>query len=551
MKELLSVKWNIVKFDENTKNIDISDIIINRFEGRDFIKDTSMEMLYNPYTLKDMEKAVKRIKEAKENDEKIIIFWDYDVDWVTSTSLLVHFFTKIWVKVSYRLPDRVKDWYWLKKYFIDELYEIWVGLIITVDCWTRDIDVVKYAKTKNIDVIITDHHSVPEEIPEEAIAIINPKREDCFYKNKDLSGVWVAYKLLHALVEEFLENEAEREIYLRESIDIVALWTVADCMTLTWENRIIVNEWLKQIKNSRSIWLRRLIEDKINENIDADLFSFLLWPKINAAWRMDSPYKAVNLILNNWESVNRNIMEIEKLNERRKYLTKEFYEDALLKVNSKDNIIFYISPAIEHGIIWIVAGRLCETFYKPVICLKDEGDKLVASCRSPDYYSIIDLLDKFKDYFEAYWWHSQAAWFTISKDKFSEFKTKLINEINKEDFSNEKKELNVDKIISLEQIWFNLLNKIDEFKPYWRWNTRPIFMVENLDYQNVEFLWSTRDHIRFITSHGFKIFAFWMWEYYREIIDSKKDVNIIFELLEDTWNGNRNIMLKVVDVVLI
>lgn len=549
MKELLSLKWNIVKFDENTKDIDISDIIIDRFEGKDFPLKSSLDMLLDPYSLKDMDKAVSRIKEAKENNEKVIIFGDYDVDGVTSTSLLVHFFTKIGIQVSYRLPDRVKDWYGLKKYFIDELEWIWVSLIVTVDCGTRDVEIVKYAKQKNIDVIITDHHSVPDNIPEEAVAILNPKRCDCDYPNKDLSGAWVAYKLMHALSFEFLKDW-ERELYLKESIDIVALWTVADCMDLVWENRVIVKEWLKQIRNSRSIGLRRLMEDKLDEDIDADVFSFLLWPKLNAAWRMDTPYKAVNLILNNWESVNRNIMEIEKLNERRKYLTRQFYADALSHIKLDDNIIFYISPAIDHWIIWIVAWKLCESFYKPVVCLKDEWDKLVASCRSPEYFSIIDLLENYKDYFEAFWGHAQAAWFTILKEKFVEFKTKIINEINKKDFTKERKELKVDKLINLEEIWFGLLKQINEFKPYWKWNTKPIFMVEDLEYENIEFMWSTREHIRFTNKHWFKILAFWMWEYYWEIINSKKDIDIIFELFEDSWNWNKNIMLKVIDIVL-
>ena len=549
MKELLSLKWNIVKFDEYTSNIDISDIILNRFEEGKFEKNTSISMLHDPYSLKDMDRAVERIKKAKENNEKIMIFWDYDVDWVTSTSLLMHFFIKIWLTVSYRLPDRIKDWYWLKKYFIDELDKLGVNLIITVDCWTRDVEIVKYANEKNIDVIITDHHSVPEEIPEEAVALINPKRQDCYYENKNLCWAWVAYKLLQALSEEFLDSK-EKEKYLQESIDIVALWTVADCMELTWENRIIVSEWLKQIKNSRSIWLRRLIEDKINEEIDADIFSFFLWPKLNAAWRMDSPYKAVNLILNNWDSVNRNIMEIEKLNEKRKYLTKQFYEDALNRVRLDDNIIFYISPAIDHWIIWIVAWKLSENFYKPVICLKDEWEKLVASCRSPEYYSIIDLLEKYKDYFVAFGWHKQAAGFTILKEKFIEFKSKIINDINKEDFSEKRKELKVDKIIKLNEIWFGLIKKIDEFKPYWKWNLRPIFMIKWLEYENIEFIWNWRDHIRFTNKHWFKILAFWMGEYYREIVSSRKNINIIFEINEDNWNWNKSIMLNVSDIVL-
>ena len=173
-------------------------------------------------------------------------------------------------------------------------------------------------------------------------------------------------------------------------------------MVLTGENRIIVKEWLQQLKRSRSRWIRTLIEDQINDDIDADIFGFTIGPRLNAAGRMDTPYKAVNLILNNSDGVDKVIADIEKLNEQRKFLTKQFNEEALGKINRDDNLLFYISPAIEHGIIWIVAGRLTEKFYKPSIVLKDEWDKLVASCRSPEYFSIIELFKKVCP--SIYWW---------------------------------------------------------------------------------------------------------------------------------------------------
>lgn len=550
MQELVSIKWNIIRFDEISKNKSVSEIIKDRFNEEDkFLGESSLNMLYDPYSLKDMDKAVKRIKEAHKKWEKVIIFWDYDVDWVTATSLLMHFFTKIWLKVSYRLPHRVNDWYWLKEYFIDEIAELEVGLIVTVDCWTRDVEVVKYARQKNIDVIITDHHSVPDIIPEEAIAILNPKRPDCEYCNKNLSGAWVAFKLIEALSKEFLE-EKEALKYIEESIDVAALWTVADCMEITWENRIIVKEWLKQIKNSRSFALRKLIEDKMNEDLDADIFSFLIWPKLNAAWRMDSPYKAVNLILNNWDKLNSNLSEIEKLNEKRKYETSKFYKDAEEKINHKDNILFYISPAINHWIIWIVAWRLCENYNKPTICLKDEWDKLVASCRSPEFFSIIDILEKYKDMFLAFGGHKQAAWFSISKEKFGEFKTKIINELNDMDFSAEKKSIDIDKIIELEEIGFCTLKELDKYKPYWIGNPKPIFMIKDFNHQGISFLGSTKEHLKFNTIHWFKVMAFGMWNYYLDLQKHKGDIDIIFELSEDWWNWNRSIMLRVVDLIL-
>lgn len=549
MFEQLSLKKNIIRYDENSIFEDINDILQKRFENWEFIIDWKFEDLHNPFELKDMQKAVDRIKEAKNKGERVMIFWDYDVDGVTSTSILMHFFRKIWLDASYRVPHRVKDWYWMKKYFIDEMATLSVNLIVTVDCWTKDLDVITHAKNLWIDVIVTDHHAVPDIISEDAVAVINPKRYDCNYMYKHLAWAWVAFKLVQALVYDFFDKK-EAEKYLKSTIDIAAIWTVADCMRLTWENRIIVQEWLKQIRNSRSLWIKKLIWDKINEDLDADIFWFQIWPRLNAAWRMDSPYKAVNLLLNNSENIDKIISEIEQLNEKRKYFTKEFVDDALWRVNKEDNIIFYISPAIEHGIIWIVAWRITEQFHKPSIVLKDEWDKLVASCRSPEYFSIVDILDKYKDYFVTFWWHKQAAGFTITKEKFREFKTNILKEVNSLDFSENKRIVNIDKVIALEEIWFSFLNKINKYKPFWLWNEKPIFLVRNFEYEKLEFLWKGRDHLKFTTKHWFKIFAFFMWEFYEKIKKNKAPINIVFDMSEDFWNGKKSIMLKVIDIIL-
>ena len=549
MFEQLSLKKNIIRYDENSIFEDINDILQKRFENWEFIIDWKFEDLHNPFELKDMQKAVDRIKEAKNKGERVMIFWDYDVDGVTSTSILMHFFRKIWLDASYRVPHRVKDWYWMKKYFIDEMATLSVNLIVTVDCWTKDLDVITHAKNLWIDVIVTDHHAVPDIISEDAVAVINPKRDDCNYMYKHLAWAWVAFKLVQALVYDFFDKK-EAEKYLKSTIDIAAIWTVADCMRLTWENRIIVQEWLKQIRNSRSLWIKKLIWDKINEDLDADIFWFQIWPRLNAAWRMDSPYKAVNLLLNNSENIDKIISEIEQLNEKRKYFTKEFVDDALWRVNKEDNIIFYISPAIEHGIIWIVAWRITEQFHKPSIVLKDGWDKLVASCRSPEYFSIVDILDKYKDYFVTFWWHKQAAGFTITKEKFREFKTNILKEVNSLDFSENKRIVNIDKVIALEEIWFSFLNKINKYKPFWLWNEKPIFLVRNFEYEKLEFLWKGRDHLKFTTKHWFKIFAFFMWEFYEKIKKNKAPINIVFDMSEDFWNGKKSIMLKVIDIIL-
>lgn len=312
-----------------------------------------------------------------------------------------------------------------------------------------------------------------------------------------------------ALAREYMHDSKYAQ-YLRESIDIAAIGTVADCMQLTGENRIIVTEGLRQLKHSRSKGIRQLIEDKIHEDLDADVFGFLIGPRLNAAGRMDTPYKAVNLILNNGKTLPQTLREIESLNELRKSKTQEFVEYALEDINSSDNIIFYHSPDIEHGIIGIVAGRLTEKYYKPSIVLIDEGEKLVASCRSPEYFSLVDILEDFKEYFIAYGGHKQAAGFSISKEKFPEFREKILSQVNALDFSNYKKELHVDKSICLDEIGFKLLERVNIYKPFGMGNPKPLFLIENFVSEGVQFLGKGREHLKLVSRYGLKIFAFGM-----------------------------------------
>ncbi len=546
MQEKISIRGNKIQYDTESQYQTITEILSKRFEENDLQK--TLQDLHDPYLLSGMKEAVERIKIAHKNNERVIIFWDYDVDGVTSTSILMHFFKKIGMQISYRLPHRINDWYGMKSYFMDELAQIGVSLVITVDCGTRDIDVIKHAKTLWIDVIVTDHHAVPEIIPEEAVAIINPKRKDCEYPFKHLAGAWVAFKLMMALAREYFDEENYKK-YLEESIDIAAIGTVADCMPLIWENRIIVTSGLKQLKKSRSIGIRKLIEEKIHEDLDADVFGFLIGPRLNAAWRLDTPYKAVNLLLNNGEKIDEILQEIEDINNKRKELTKLFTQDALEKVDGKNNIIFYDSDKIEHWIIGIVAGRLTEQFHKPSIVLKDEWEKLVASCRSPEYFSIIEILEKYKSHFLHFGWHKQAAGFSIAKENFENFKTLLTQELNQIDFSWFQKTILVDKVISFEEFWLQLYRTTLDFRPFGMWNPKPTFVFHNFEIDTIEWMGSTKEHITLKNKYGIKIVGFFWGEYYEEL-KKHKNFDIVFDISENTWMGKSSITAKIIDIAI-
>ncbi len=414
--------------------------------SREFF-DPEISDLHDPYLMPDMDKAVARILIARKKWERIVIFGDYDVDGVSSTAILVKYLTEIGCEVSYRLPHRVHDGYGLKSYFFDELASKWVSLVITVDCGTRDIEPIRHAKWLGIDVIVTDHHAVPDQIPEEVIAIVNPKRKDSKYPFPSLAGAGVAFKLLHwvliALEKEkntfpnwpqavksagfgernclsqtensttiakgtsfSLPNsfgtfsiksteEIVSEKYINDTltryIDFASLGTVADCMPIVGENRTITTLGLRQMQNSESVGLRQFLEWRESVDGNADIIGFQIGPRINAAGRMDTPLTALRWLLA-WEwRTDEFFGELEHLNETRKWTTETQYKRALESVDTTRPILFFDAADLDHGIIGLVAGRLTELYNKPSIVIKNGHDHPLTS-RKWDTVAIDDTV---------------------------------------------------------------------------------------------------------------------------------------------------------------
>jgi single-stranded-DNA-specific exonuclease len=230
-------------------------------------------------------------------------------------------------------------------------------------------------------------------------------------------------------------------------------------------------------------------------------------------------------------------------------LTKEFVAEALDFVNPENNIIFFESSEIEHWIIWIVAGRLTENFFKPSIVLKEEEWKYVASCRSPEYFNIVELLEEFKGEFIAFGWHKQAAGFSIEKSRFDDFKKNVLAKVNSIDFSQNKKTMTVDKIIEPLDISFSLLDKINKYKPFWIGNKKPVLMIKDFEYDKIDFLWTSWEHIKITNKYWFNIVWFWFGKY-RDDLKSKKSLDIIFDIQENNWNNKKNLQLQIIDIAL-
>ncbi len=553
---------------QNTSTTSLEDILCeNRGiplspEGKKEFFNPTLSLLHDPFLIPDMEKAVDRILLAKERGEIVAISWDYDVDGVSSTAILVRFLNEIGIKTGKKLPHRINDGYGLKEYFFDDFKEKNVSLVITVDCGTRDIEPIRYGKSIWIDVIVTDHHAVPEIIPDEVIGILNPKRHDSQYPFRELAGAGVAWKLIHGiLIKLYGQDEYQShksilnphiEKILQEYSDFAALGTVSDCMPLRWENRTITTLWLRQLAHSRSIGLRKFLLEKWKIEKNADIIGFQIGPRINAAGRMDHPDIALSFLLASEKNVDGIIETLEWLNETRREYTKKFVDDALLHVDTKQWVLIYSSDSITHGIIWLVAGKLTEEFWKPSIVLVDEWDHYVASCRSPSWCNIVELLTDCKDCFVRFWWHGQAAGFTLEKECYSEFLT-LLNEAYYHRYSDDipKKTQLIESRLSPSDLNPSILETLEKFAPYGIGNPRPYFILENLTLLNVGFLGKEEKHLTFTFQEmpHIRCIAWWWGEHASQF--HKGDIlSPIVEIQKNEWNGNISVQCILQDCII-
>lgn len=504
--------------------------------------------LHNPFLLPDIKPAIVRILNAIKKGEKIVIFGDYDVDGVSSTAILVKFLSEeLGAKISYRLPHRAHDGYGLKSYFFDELATKWVTLVITVDCGTRDIEPIRHAKSLGIDVIVTDHHAVPETIPTEVIGIINPKRPDSNYPFSSLAGAGVAFKIIHAilLTLEKLENEkwgGKVEKTLTKYVDFASLGTVADCMPLIDENRIITTLGLKQIKNSESAGLRKFLSDRESVEWNAEIIGFQIGPRINASGRMDTPLTALRWLLASEKTCDNFLEEIEKLNSDRREIVQDFVVKALEEVDTKKPLLFFLDKDLEHGLIGLVAGKLTEQYNRPsfVLCEHHEADgsiSYVASCRAPEWCNLVEILDDSKELFIRYGGHKQAAGFSVSPDNFAKLQEKMTKkfvEIYTENLPNPT--IKVESILPAKNANLDFLEITDKFRPFGIGNPKPLWLLENVTISQFYFLGTEQKHVKiFIKENPNFPIIMWNSADFREHFTIGNSISLIVDFDKNIW----------------
>ncbi len=490
MQKVWSVKkYDKEKIDELVKKYNISEmlaklILAREIEDVDMFLNGTLEDLKDPYKMKDMKKFVERIDKAKENNEKICIYGDYDVDGITSITVMYKFLTNLGLDVIYYLPDRLMEGYGVNTGALDKIKNEGVKLVITVDCGITAVEEVNYAKSIGLDMCITDHHECSDKLPE-AICIVNPKQKDDETFSM-LAGVGVAFKCITALAQKY---NMPKDSYLKY-LDIVALGTISDIVPLVDENRVISKFGLEMMKKTKNLGLKALLNIINFKNIDSTMVSFGMAPRINACGRMGNAGVAVELLLEKDKIKADNLAtKLNNQNTKRQQVEKKIFDAAekMIQKNHLDlkNSIVLYNENWHNGVIGIVASRLVNMYYKPVILLTKENGVVRGSGRCPTGFSLYDTLTKCKESLIQFGGHELAAGLSIEEDKIKEF-TDVFEKVVTDGIVGEVKQIiSVDERINYRDLNVNLLKDISTLKPYGQANREPLFLYKGLKVQSI------------------------------------------------------------------
>ena len=543
-----SLLWKIWTYPDHNQKDFMNHFLKNNWvkNHESFFEKKYPQALHSEDKLKDIQIAIDRIKRAIIDKEKIIIFWDYDCDWIPWTAICVETLQALKANVSYRIPDRENDWYGLKNYLIDEIKKTWASLIITVDNWISAINEVKYANELWIDIIITDHHEVWDSLPE-AFAIVNPLRKDCDYPFKNISGACVAWKLMIWLAKK-INWEPYSDLHVRDKyVDLVALSTVTDIMPLIDENRVIVSKWLEKIAKTRNIWIQEIFKEiKVNEKTkyDADFFWFSLGPRINAAGRMASPYYALQLLL--WNKDFASILE--KLNSLRKIQVEIAIEQVEKSNMDLENVVILSSKKWKSWIIGLIAWKITEKYNTPSIIMQEKEWSYVWSCRAPIWFNMYNFLSQFSNCFSHFWGHAQACWFSMEKWNFEVFEKLVLEKWKQLLLSNPLiNNLDLTYILNEWELSIDFTQELEKFEPFWNWNKKPIFLIKDIN-NNFNLVWHDKSHMLF-KFWWHRAIWFWLWRF-ENILSKTQNIDLAVTLWIQFWNWKKQMNIQVKDIMI-
>ena len=513
----------------------------------------SLDHLHNPFLMKDMDKAVTRIERAIASKENILVYGDYDVDGTTSVALMASYLKTKTEHIATYIPDRYDEGYGISYQGIDFAQDNDFTLIIALDCGIKALDKVAYAKEKGIDFIICDHHRPGENIPE-AIAVLDPKRDDCEYPYKELCGCAVGFKLIQALA---LKEEKTVED-LVEYLDLVATAIGADIVPITGENRVLAYFGLQVINQNPRPGIAALIAQIKKDELTITDVVFIIAPRINAAGRMKHGNHAVTLLTEtNPNLAEQYAAEIETFNSDRRDTDKRITEEALIQIDEqkeKERLTTVVYDKKWHkGVIGIVASRLTETYYRPTLVFTKSGDKLAASARSVKEFDVYNALEACSEHIEQFGGHKYAAGLTLKEENYQAFKQAFEDEVSKTiDRNLLIPEIKIDLKIDLEEITPKFYRILKQFAPYGPGNMTPVFMTENLkDTGYGKCVGEDKTHLRLTVkqakSSPFVCIGFSMGDK-MDIISKGKLFKAVYTVDENEWQGRKSLQLKLRDL---
>lgn len=513
----------------------------------------SLDHLHDPYLMKDMDKAVARIELAIAQQEKILVFGDYDVDGTTAVSLVSSYLKSYYSDVATYIPDRYDEGYGISFKGIDFADDNDFSLIIALDCGIKSIDHVAYAKERNIDFIICDHHRPGESLPD-AVAVLDPKRDDCNYPYDELCGCGIGFKLIQALGKN--RNQTIED--LTEYLDLVATAIAADIVPMTGENRVLAYFGLQVINSNPRPGIKALTYQIKKQVLDITDVVFIISPRINAAGRIKHGNHAVELLSEfDFEQAQQFALEIEKNNTDRKELDKQITIEALSQIEQNNEIEGFTTVVYQEnwhkGVIGIVASRLMETYYRPTLVFTKSGDKLAASARSVKGFDIYNALEACAEYLEQFGGHMYAAGLTLKEENYLAFK-QAFEKVVSETIDPELllPEISIDLEIDFSQITPKFLRIINQFEPFGPLNMTPIFMSKNInDTGFPKLMGADQSHLKLFVkqnnSQGIAAIGFGMGNKLN-LVTNKKPFNAAYCIDENEWNGTVSIQLRLRDI---
>ncbi len=512
-----------------------------------FFSNAEISDLHDPFLFPDMKKAVTRIQNAIRARERIIIYGDYDVDGISGTALLIHTLRFLGAEVSYRIPHRIQDGYGLHAKHVQELIDQKVQLLITVDLGISCPDEVSLAQKNDIDVILTDHHTTPlcgASLPS-AFATLHPELAKK-YPFKDLSGSGVAFKLASALL-----IATKNEDLIPALTDLASLGTVADCVTLTGENRIITKLGLSQMPKTKWDGLRAILKSAGvwgDQDFTSHTIGFQIGPRLNASGRIDNPYWALQTLLATGQESTQKAEKLESLNKERQELTRTIQEEAEAAIDTSQPILIASGKNWSSGIVGLIAGRLCEKHNKPTFILEDRDDTLIGSARSLSGFHAVHAIEKAAHLLESFGGHEQAAGFHLKKQNYSEFKDILLSHAEK--FFRKtplSPKLQVDLKLLPGEANLEHCERLATFAPFGQNNETPLFLMEDVQILDANPVGREGKHLKFTARFASELLEGIAFNFAQHASAFQTANKLLVHLEKNHWNGLTKPQLRLID----